>query len=371
MSIVEDEVERLKMAELIAEINEEKAKRTHVRQMVAHQNSLKNDLSICSSRSDAKDTHRLLVWTQEYNKQFKALPRLDGDRDPSHAKVKALHQRIKIGRLPFPWARALCLENGVTYRINGNTSSWIAHKFPEMFNLALIMEMNFVAATLKEVQFIHAQFDAPLSSRSPAEVIKTWVTSFGIEIADRVVSPILSAIEMGYTGHKIREKENLPKKIDMLINHIDFFRWMRENVFSTYNKQTKSFTRICFLTFIHMLFHCPSHREKAVDFLRRTIFSNDFSHKAHDPCKMLHEQLLTTDAPSSDQEIPEFRQQLGWCILAWNAFTEEGTTNFKLKPGQPLPSVSGMSDEVRKSYAILLDPYIPPDKKSKKSAKNK
>lgn len=359
---IDEESRRLRFNEMVAEINEERAIRAVDRKTAADKNKLSLDLSTCASRTDLKDTHEIQRWTPGLNAAFKALPRIDGDRDPSIRRLFGLLYRITICRLAFIWSDAYCAETDETYRFNGNTTSWIASKFPEIFQNAWIYRGHYYCNTLKELYLLYSQFDAPLSSRTPAETIKPWSTSFGISIQDAIVNNLISAIEMAFHVHRYGNNKNDKEeaRIATLVNHIDFFYWMQDEIFATRTDQTKPFLRICFLVFAFLIYN-TKHRKEAAEFLRRVVFLNENSYEPGDICLALHDKIKGAKAPRSEADLPEAMQQIGWCIATWNAYITESSLRF-LNPRkeQPLHSVEGMSSKDRTQYGILNRIYTPP-----------
>jgi hypothetical protein len=362
ISKIDEESRRLRFNELVADVNEERAIRAANRKTAADKNKLSLDLSTCTNRTDSRDTHEVQRWTPGLNAAFKALPRIDGDRDPSIRRLFGLLYRITICRLALIWADAYCAETDETYRFNGNTTSWLASKFPEIFQNAWIYRGHYYCDTLKELYLLYSQFDAPLSSRTPAETINPWSTSFGISIQDAIVNNLISAIEMAFNVHRYGNNKNDKEeaRIATLVNHIDFFYWMQDEIFATRTDQTKPFLRICFLVFAFLIYN-TGHRDKAAEFLRRVVFTNNHDYERGDICLALHDKIKDVKAPSSEAELPEAMQQIGWCIATWNAYiTGSSPRHLNPRKEHPLPSVEGMSSKDRAQYGILNKSYTPP-----------
>lgn len=369
---IDKESRRLRLNELAAEVGEERALRAANRRVAAQKNKSTGDLTTCTNRKDFKDTHEIQRWTPKLSAAFKALPRIDGDRDPSIRRLVGLLYRITICRLALVWCDAYCVETNETYRFNGNTTSWLASKFPEIFKNAWIYRGHYYCETLKELYLLYAQFDAPLSSRTPAETIKPWSTSFGISIQDAIVNNLISAIEMAFNVHRYGNNKNDKEeaRIALLVNHIDFFYWMQDEILATQTKQTKPFLRICFLVFAFLIFN-TKHRDDAAKFLRKVIFTHAHSYGQGDICLALHEKIEQTDAPASEKQLPEAMQQIGWCIATWNAYiTKSPLRHLNPRTGNNLSCPEGMSKNDAAQYGILNRVYTPP-KGTSRSNKDK
>ncbi len=364
--MIDDAAFRSRVNTLMARIAAERTQRLKERGKAIEVNSIKNDLSIASSRTDAKDTCRIDRWTKRYNTKFRALPQIHGDRDPTRRRVLALIHRYHTARQIFIWIDVYCKETKTTYRTNGNTSSWIATAFPELFKKAVILRVHCVADTYKEVQLIHAQHDPPVSDRNSSEILRVWTTSFGIKLQDKLVNPIMGAIEMArvVSKNQVKGGETLGNKLDIITENIEFYKWFHNDIIQISNKRTKNFCRVCFLTFIYLLYQMKGQREEVVKFLRQTIYAEQFPHEAGDPCLALHIWMCSNAAPRSDGDTWEYMRQVGKGILAWNAFVhgkkiknpEIGT----LKDDLPLPEIAHMPLETRLRFSILNKNYIDP-----------
>ena len=369
MSQIKEEVKKNRINSLMSKIAEERVIRFAARKNVIDQNRVKNDMVVCKSRSDEHDTQTIDTWSPEYNAAFRELPQIHGDRDPTRQRIWSLTERIDRARKAFDWTDVFCLEDGITYRTNGNTSSWIATEFPELFKNAKVFRTHCIAETYKEVELIHTQHDSPISNRTPAEVLKVWTTSFGIQLQDKIVNPLLGAIEMAFVAHKNRVQgaDTLDNKLDSITYNVEFYHWFHDNIAETSTKTNGTFLRVCFLTFIYLLYQIKTHKTQVVEFLQRTIYTERFSSEQGDPCRALHDWMLRTEAPKSDDDTPEFMRQVGKAIIAWNAFVTGRKIRSQeiggLHNNKPLPHIEGMDKQEENKYAILTKIYISPEKR--------
>lgn len=357
--------------ELMKRIEEERKRRALERKTKIQNNRmsprqlqemLEEDATHLSNRDDKSDTHKARRWSLAMTKDFLANKRVDGDRDPTPQRLNGLRMRIAACRIPFNWAVALNEDDGQIYRINGNGTANLALEWPEMFEGSWVFFSEFVCSNMEEINLLYAQYDSMLSARKIADALLPFVISFGVEIKPAVVSTILSGVTMFQLDHL--PKGSFEDRLTTLYDAIPFLYWVGDNILLSKNSVTGSFTRAPCMTAMFATWNCPdtrdvNFREKAKEFWRRVIYTNENSYEKGDPCLTLNKKISKTPAPRSAGDKEKYRLQYCWCVLAWNAFLAgESLKTFHVYKDKTPPEMTGLDPKIHARSKFLAAPYL-------------
>lgn len=313
---------------------------------------LLSDSDLISARNDKKDKSSIKIWSKTLNKNFLALPRVVGDRDPTTQRVNGLKLKIGSCRLPFSWYTAFNEEDGLSYRINGNTTATIASLYPELFQGATIYWTEFMCSNMEEVNLLYSQLDPSISSRSVANTLLPYIIGFGVGLRPSKVSPILSSVLFARKGHVGRPTTE--DRVFALHNSLPFLYWLEDDVFTVYGRELDRFLRVCTGAAIYATW--LANPPKAAEFWKRSIYVGDRDYKQNDPCLLLNREIISSKAPHGETDHLEAREQFSYCVLAWNAFCSGGALKaFRLSRGKPIPRMRGLSE--RKMVELKIFEY--------------
>jgi hypothetical protein len=317
---------------------------------------LEDDAVHLSHRDDCEDMHKAKRWSLAMTKDFLNNKRVDGDRDPTPQRINGLRMRIAACRIPFNWAVVFNQEDDTVYRINGNTTANLALEYPELFEGSWVFFSEFVSSTTEEMNLLYAQYDSMLSARKIADALLPFVISFGVEIKAAVVSTILSAVNMFYQDHL--PKGSFEDRLSTLYDHIPFLYWVGDNILLSKTQVTGPFTRAPVMTAMFATWNCPGLREKAKEFWRRVIYTNENSYEPGDPCLALSRKIANSKAPRSAGDYQKYKLQYCWCVLAWNAFLTGGKLRtFHVYKDKTPPEMNGLDPALQRSSKFLATPY--------------
>lgn len=335
--------------DLSAFLRSERAKRARDRREITKVNKSKSvDLTgsdetvIINSRDDSADRIEILQWSPETNKNFLALPRLVGDRDPTVKRINGLKLKIAACRLPFLWAVALNDSDGKVYRINGNTTASIAMAYPELFAGARIVWCEYLCNNLDEIQLIYTQFDSRLSTRTMSSALLPYIVGFGITMSPTLVSPVISGIGMVVCGDD-QANETVEDRIMSLHESLPFIHWLEDNVVSGRDGVYRPFVRVPILAAIYATWLTGMH-EKAAEFWRRVIHTDKHQYGIGDPALTLNSHLVKMSGQHGRVDRASELRHFSWCTLAWNAYLSgRSLIRFQIYAGKAIPVMIGLS----------------------------
>ncbi len=142
---------------------------------------------------------------------------------------------------PCVWAKAVCKENGSTYRVNGkHTSTLLSTLSSEFTDLHVVIE-TYECETLEDIGRLYGTFDASINSRTASDINRAFSATVP-ELANlpkKIIDTSASGLALFAAGGVTSSVASLfspTERAEMLLEHTDFVLWLYEVINDTSGK---------------------------------------------------------------------------------------------------------------------------------------
>lgn len=113
--------------------------------------------------------------TKKLAEQWAAMESVRNDRTLSEKRVEAYKMMAAGGIMrPVLWAKALCIETGESYRVNGKHTSTAYSQLDEIPDYCHVTIEEYQCDTLRDVAELYATFDSRLQMRTASDINKSF-----------------------------------------------------------------------------------------------------------------------------------------------------------------------------------------------------
>ena len=170
--------------------------------------------------------------TRELADQHLQLPKLKKDRKLKPHRVERWVREINMGTMrPVLWARAICLEDGQTYRMNGQHTATAYTRVERIPDTSYAIVEDYICDTREDLPRLWQTFDSALSSRSGMDIATAYrsVDEVMDGIATRTLAVVASGIELSQSGGSFMQGSFAcapQDRLDRAMAHRDFIIWV-------------------------------------------------------------------------------------------------------------------------------------------------
>jgi hypothetical protein len=279
--------------------------------------------------------------TRELADQHLQLPKINTDRKVSPFRVERWVSEISKGTMrPVLWARAICLEDGQTYRMNGQHTATAYATIDRIPDSAYAIIEDYICDTREDLPRLWQTFDSALSSRSSMDIANAYrsIDDVMASIPARLLVVVASAIELAngnaflHFGRAGGFRAPAQDRLDRAMAHRDFIVWL------------DSF--LCRVTHPHI------HRVGVV----AAIFSSwqrcqrdckEFWTEVRDECNPdIHSasrrtaKWLMQNCARRRINPAVSREEYVRCLLWWNAYRTGGSVDIRYSANMKTPAVA-------------------------------
>lgn len=168
--------------------------------------------------------------TKTLAKQFAGMPHIKRDRLISSGRLEHHRKSLEEGKFrPPEWATALCDEDGVEYRVNGqHTSVMLAEAPAELLKDLKVSVTRYRCESMEDVAALWATFDSKKTMRSARDIYNTFAGT--LAAFDKVGHTSINMVAAGMGLYKDPEKGKCGRlspedKGAMLLENPEFVIW--------------------------------------------------------------------------------------------------------------------------------------------------
>lgn len=277
--------------------------------------------------------------TKKLASEFSQMITIDHDRNLSETRLEGHMANVENGTFYSPdWAKCLCKEDGVTYRVNGKHTS-------TMFSLDEVIIPNglyvniktFEADTLEDVAMLYTTFDCPESAKSSGDTTKAIIyTEESLRgLPTKFINDVTKAINYAAVQDKIYDiklRDRAKKAIEP--DNVKFILWLREHLHDGNAGKGKNHVwRSPVMSAMYLTYQ--KSQKDSIEFWSRVRDETGASPDL--PCRKLAKWLTATSLNNKPGLAKEFFVR---SVQAWNAFRQSNeSANLNYYKSNNLPKV--------------------------------
>ena len=282
---------------------------------------------------------RPVLITKAIAERHAALPMLGMDRKLNPVRLGAYVKMIEAGVMrPVPWAVARCIETCETYRVNGqHTANAYASVAEIPADSYAIME-EYVCDTIADVAHLWKTYDSALSVRNSTEIMRAFAVTDPLlgSVATRVLMTIAGSIRVHKDGGLLlvgkNNRNDIASRASDLLCETDFAMWVNDTF--TIARHPHLMRTGAIAAMYATWGKCQRDTQTFWTEVREE--SNPDNRSATRKCaKMLWH--MYADKKSNPSTV---REQYGRCILLWNAYRKNTSTEVRYIPTGKTPAVA-------------------------------
>jgi hypothetical protein len=287
-------------------------------------------------REKQTEVRALTVDLAHHFRDMKAVP---GERGLKRNRIDFLLQRFYAGLFHSPiWADAILVETGERYRINGmHSSTMLCNLDPFPTGLYAVIH-HFTCDSTRDLAELHAQFDAAQSSRSTTELVGIALRSQPelSEVSKTYGRIIAQGISFKLNGLKSKGEHSRGGIEKLPLDYPEFTIWANQFMGKSWLRRG---------AVVAMMFECYNERDQkcrdcATQFWR-WVREEDHPDVKH-PTRVLASFLRDSSLKGANSHRQQWSLDAIYrkCILAWNAFCDNRTTDLKYYAKTEMPHFS-------------------------------
>lgn len=281
-------------------------------------------------------------------KEWATMRPCPGDRGLSKHRLAAYRKKAAAGqfRSPVVWGRALAVETGLVYRVNGKHTSTVFAEMavpPDVY----VSVHEWRCDTLADVAELYATFDSREGVRSVADVTAPFAAAVPAlaDLNRRFVSAAVSGIWYYKLGDKYASV-SAEARAQVLSAEVDFVLFLNDLCYSAARgpgmTPLQKLGRMPVIAAVYGTFKKDS--DAAAQFW--TGVRDETSPTLEAPDRALadflktHRLATTAGGPMAKQYQGSAREFLAKCVYAWNAWREDRLVKqFRYTAGAPAPKI--------------------------------
>lgn len=269
------------------------------------------------SSSQRRITKTLTAW-------MLGLKSVPGERTLQKSRVNELMRKLRDGNaIPFDWISATC--DGEEYRINGQHTSAMFDRYPELMAGNVARVLCYDCDTMEDVMRLWQQIDPYFSSRNRPERTKAFAEYTGEfdGVGGRQLALGMSAASIRCYGPRLFNTQPDEMKQRALKHFAPFVRWaaqMFNSVGSVLNKDIIRRTGVWYAALVSW----EQNQAKATQFWNEVLGRAETTERTN-PAHVLRETLLSHSTNSgagarTGKKTLDWDQQADLSISAWKAW---------------------------------------------------
>lgn len=166
--------------------------------------------------------------TRKLAEEFRDMTPAPNDRIVKPIRLDAYRKAVSLGLFrSVQWGSALCLADGITYRVNGKHTSIVFSEQPDPLPELYVIVEHFRCATLEDVARLYATYDDTITTRTSSDINRMFAATDPDLSA--IQSKVLNLAVTGMSFQQHREKYCKVRPVDraeaLLVNR-EFVCWL-------------------------------------------------------------------------------------------------------------------------------------------------
>lgn len=276
--------------------------------------------------------------TREVAQRIASMPMLGTDRKLNEFRVSLYGKMIEAGAMrAVPWATAKCIETGETYRVNGQHSSNAYLRVDHIPDGSYAIIEQYVCDTIEDVAHLWNTFDSSIGVRTNREIIQAFAAVSGrlSTISTNMLMLCAGALRVaaddGFVINSRKRRDTMAERATALLEQSDFAQWVDER-FS--RKTTAHMTRSGPVAAMFVTWQ-KCQRDAEVFWTEVRDESNPDNQSASRRAAKWLTQMHTRK--KSNPGV--VREQYVRCLLWWNAFRRNTSTDLRYSSTIKTPAV--------------------------------
>lgn len=177
---------------------------------------------------------KIVSITRDLAEQHMELPKINKDRTLKPQRVERWIGEIKKGTMrPVLWARAVCLEDGQTYRMNGQHTATAYMRVERIPDRSYAIVEEYICDTREDLPRLWQTFDSQMCSRTGMDIANAYrsVDDEMESVPTRTLAVAASGIELSQSGGSFMGgfgsfRCPAQDRLDRAMAHRDFILWI-------------------------------------------------------------------------------------------------------------------------------------------------
>jgi hypothetical protein len=283
------------------------------------------------------DRPKTLKATKALSNEWASMSSIPHDRPLSERRIEIYRVALKEGAFrPVTWAKAVCDEDDMIYRVNGKHTSTLFANFDG--DLPFVTIESYQCDTLEDLPRLYATFDSRTQSRTSGDINRTFAASNATlsRIPAFTINAIVSGLGYGMWQDQSYSRQPV-ERAELMLENVDFALWF-------YSIAGTVKPAILFRSpVVGAMFNTWSKNKTQATTFWRSV--QDGTGEVDSPERKLERWLLVNNMirgkgegnPNSRKASP--REFYVKCLLAWNAWRKQENTTLRYVATAALPKV--------------------------------
>jgi len=286
----------------------------------------------------------IVLITQEVATEWSQMLAAGVDRDKDAVRLETHEDNVATGMLrAVEWARVLCRETGLIYRLNGkHTSTALSKCSTKGRKRVYATVQDYECDTMQDVAALYGTFDSTVSVRKFNDINRMYASIIPelCSLDGKTVDLLVSGLYTYVSTYKCEPEglENLtlctrdaPRRAQLLQHFVPFCLWCVDILNSTKARFLRRAPVVAAMF--------GSYK---VDANRATKFWTEVREESGAPATVTTRQLakwlgVTVIKSKNGGKSKKPREFLFCCISAWNAWQKDRNVSIRYYPDNPMP----------------------------------
>ncbi len=302
------------------------------------------------------DKPRTLKATKSLAQKFAEMPSVPNDRPLSPRRMKVYRKMRKEGMFrPVTWATGMCMENNITYRVNGkHTSTLLSTEDSEFPNSDDLPDMyvtieEYLCETLQDIAELYSTFDSATQNRNARDIYMSFagVIPHLSGIPERHISTAVAGMALHLNaGNRTHYFSTPAERAENLFEYPEFVIWLHK-IYSCEDLQKgageagKNILHIRRAPVAAAMMGCWQKSQTAATAFWKAV-RDESGFPQGVPDRKLAKYLSTTGVSTgrgvkAKIKTADYREMYVKCIAGWNAWRAGETTNLNYYEDKDVP----------------------------------
>jgi hypothetical protein len=228
------------------------------------------------------------------------------------------------------WSRCFCKETGITYRVDGQHTSYAACKaspFPDLF----VIMANYEADTLEDVRALWETFDTQGAARNASDFNNAFAKMSPRlrELPKRLINRIVSGLAVAECGIYFAHEMTQGQRANLILEHEKFAVWAADIIRGGDDAENREkINRIAVLAAMALTYQ--KNPGKAAEFWPAVRDGTGTNTKGGD--RVLERYLISTVTREARNYYQDLEEDFFKCLDAWNQWRgglKKGVLHYK------------------------------------------
>jgi len=282
----------------------------------------------------------VILITREAANHIATMPMIDPDKKRlSDFRVSLYVKMIESGAMRVvSWATAKCIETGETYRVNGQHSSSAYLQASKIPAGSYAIREHYVCDTIEDVAHLWHTFDSQVSVRTNREIVNAFASTnarmsgIGTNVLMLCAGAIQCAKDSGYTMPSKLRRVTTADRAEALLKESDFVQWIDERF------SIRSSPHVMRTGPVASMFMTWQKCQRDANTFWTEV--RDESNPDNQSASRRVAKWLTQMYARKKSNPSIVREQYIRCLLWWNAFRKNTSTDFRYTASSKTPAVA-------------------------------